>query len=72
MEVVIRKLEDLSEAPMNLLLEADPSETKIRKYITTSELYIAECNNKTAGVMVLTPISINSMELMNLAVHSSV
>jgi ribosomal protein S18 acetylase RimI-like enzyme len=72
MEIVIRKLNDFSEAPMNLLLEADPSEKEIRKYIKTSDIYIAELNNAATAVMVLTPDSINSMELKNLAVHPSV
>ncbi|QNG59063.1 GNAT family N-acetyltransferase [Bacillus sp. PAMC26568] len=70
MEIIIRKLKDFSEAPMDLLLEADPFEEKIGKYIKTSDIYIAELNNTAAAVMVLTPISINSMELMNLAVDT--
>lgn len=55
MEIIIRKLKDFSEAPMDLLLEADPSEEKIGKYIKTSDIYIAELNNTAVAVMVLTP-----------------
>jgi ribosomal protein S18 acetylase RimI-like enzyme len=68
MEIVIRKLQDNSAAPMDLLLEADPSEQNVNQYLKKGTVFLAELEKKKAGVMVLMPISPVSMEIMNLAV----
>ncbi|MCM3594621.1 GNAT family N-acetyltransferase [Metabacillus idriensis] len=69
MEIVIRKLPCKSEAPMDLLLEADPSEQNINQYLKKGSIYLAEHEKKTAGVLVLMQIGDSSMEIMNLAVN---
>lgn len=69
MEIVIRKLPCKSEAPMDLLLEADPSEKNINQYLKKGSIYLAWHEKKTAGVLVLMQIGDSSMEIMNLAVN---
>ncbi|TDL80155.1 GNAT family N-acetyltransferase [Peribacillus frigoritolerans] len=69
MEIVIKKLPCKSEAPMDLLLEADPSEEKINDYLKNGNIYLAEHEKKTVGVLVLMQIGNSSMEIMNLAVN---
>lgn len=54
---------------MDLLLEADPSEQNINKYLKKGFIYLAEHEKKTAGVLVLMQIGDSSMEIMNLAVN---
>ncbi|USK35416.1 GNAT family N-acetyltransferase [Bacillus sp. F19] len=68
MEIVIRKLQGNRAAPMDLLLEADPSEQNINQYLKKGTVFLAELEKNKAGVMVLMPISPASMEIMNLAV----
>ncbi|MGG4492242.1 GNAT family N-acetyltransferase [Metabacillus idriensis] len=70
MEIVIRKLPGKSRAAMDLLLEADPSEQNIKRYLKKGFIYLAEHEMKTAGVMVLMQIGDSSMEIMNLAVDN--
>ncbi|MDX1641631.1 MAG: GNAT family N-acetyltransferase [Balneolaceae bacterium] len=58
------------QAPMDLLLEADPSESQIRKYLETSHCYIAvDQSDRVVGVYVLYPLNSTTLELMNIAVH---
>ncbi|UAL53971.1 MULTISPECIES: GNAT family N-acetyltransferase [Metabacillus] len=68
MEIVIKKMLGNSAAPMDLLLEADPSEQNIKQYLKKGTVFLAELEKNIAGVMVLMPISPASMEIMNLAV----
>jgi ribosomal protein S18 acetylase RimI-like enzyme len=68
MEIVIREMQGNSAAPMDLLLEADPSEQKIKQYLKKGTVFLAKLEKNIAGVMVLMPISPASMEIMNLAV----
>ena len=54
---------------MNLLLEADPSESKVREYLSDSHCYLAKKKSGTTlGVYVLRPLSYLNYELMNIAV----
>lgn len=55
-------------APMDLLLEADPSTEQIQTYLKGSDIYTALSDGKTVGVCVLTPRSEATLELMNIAV----
>lgn len=56
------------EAPMRLLLEADPSEDNVRKYLEGSLCYVAMESGAPVGVCVLGPIGEGSLELYNIAV----
>lgn len=55
-------------APMDLLLEADPSEEKVRAYLRHSTCYLARLNGAHVGVYVLRSLSDARIELMNIAV----
>jgi len=56
------------DAPMELLLEADPSGEKIRAYLGEGRCFVATVNGETAGVYVLKPIGPLVYELMNISV----
>lgn len=56
------------EAPMHLLLEADPSEAHIKKYLRQSFCYSAKKNKRFVGVYVLCSLDSSAFELMNIAV----
>ena len=51
-DLKIRKVSS-HEAPMNLLLEADPSERKIKEYLSDSHCFQAENSGNKIGVYVL-------------------
>lgn len=57
-----------TEAPIELLLEADPSREKINQYICRSKCFVAINQGKPVGVYVLQPISPVIYELMSIAV----
>lgn len=56
------------KAPMDLLLEADPSRDKVRGYLADSYCYVAETSGEPVGVYVLRPVNQSTLELMNIAV----
>ena len=58
-----------ADAPMHLLLEADPDEEQVRGYLDTSECYVARLGDAAVAVYVLKRRSEDTMELMNIAVH---
>ncbi len=58
----------LNDAPMNLLLLADPAESKVREYLSDSHCFQAEKSGTTVGVYVLRPLDNSRYELMNIAV----
>lgn len=62
------QLRSAREAPMDLLLLADPSKEMIEKYLERGQCYILEVNKEMVGVYVMLPISENSIEIMNIAV----
>ncbi len=62
------KLVSPDEIPMDLLLEADPSEFNVKKYLKNSVCYIAEKSGQIAGVCVLNSFGNSSIELFNIAV----
>ncbi|MGI9277222.1 MAG: GNAT family N-acetyltransferase [Endozoicomonas sp.] len=61
-----------TKAPFHLLLEADPSESKVRNYLEKSRCYVAETAGRAVGVYVLQPVSSSVLELMNIAVDPEV
>ncbi|WP_419884221.1 GNAT family N-acetyltransferase [Peribacillus sp. B-H-3] len=64
----IRKLHNGEKYPMNLLLEADPSEEIVKEYLTRGECYTAWDERQIAGVYVLLPTRPETAELVNVAV----
>ncbi len=57
-----------TEAPIELLLEADPSRDKINQYLYRSKCFVAIYQGKPVGVYVLQNISPFIFELMSIAV----
>lgn len=62
---------DPTQAPMDLLLEADPYPEKIRKYLFNSRCYEGRLGQLLVGVYVLVDKSDGVWELMNIAVTAS-
>jgi hypothetical protein len=63
--IEIRKLDKGDEIPYYLLLLADPSEKAINRYLSDSEIYIAELKSKIIGVYVLYPVNHTIIEIRN-------
>lgn len=57
------------QAPMDLLLEADPSEKLVKSYLAKSHCYVAFDSEEIVGVYVLCPLNESTLELMNIAVR---
>ncbi|HHQ0971980.1 TPA: GNAT family N-acetyltransferase, partial [Listeria innocua] len=55
-------------APLELLLEADPSEDQIAKYLDKSRVFQLNDTDKTIGVVCLLPLNNKQIEIMNVAV----
>ncbi|EMY7495800.1 TPA: GNAT family N-acetyltransferase [Listeria innocua] len=55
-------------APLELLLEADPSEDQIAKYLDKSRVFHLNDTDKTIGVVCLLPLNNKQLEIMNIAV----
>ncbi|AHI56635.1 GNAT family N-acetyltransferase [Listeria ivanovii] len=54
--------------PIELLLEADPSEKQIAKYFNKSSVFQLVDVKKTLGIICLLPLSTGQLEIMNIAV----
>lgn len=67
MSTTIREIAP-TDAPMALLLLADPSERKVRAYLPTARCFAALQNGSIAGVCAVVPRVQGSHELMNIAV----
>jgi ribosomal protein S18 acetylase RimI-like enzyme len=52
----------------DLLLLADPSKDLIDEYLKQSDIFTAKQNDKTIGVIVLFPLSVETVEIKNVAV----
>ena len=68
MDVHISKLNSNSDAPMDLLLLADPSEKLVKSYLNKGICYIAEIDGETVGVVFIMETKDRTIEVMNLAV----
>lgn len=66
--MIIKKLNETEELPMELLLLADPSENIVKEYTTRGECFVAELEKKIVGVYVLLPTRPETIELVNVAV----
>jgi len=58
-----------SLAPMELLLLADPSPSKVRSYLADSTCFAASLDGTVVGIGVVRPIGEGAHELMNIAVR---
>jgi hypothetical protein len=58
----------VTNAPMELLLLADPSEDKIRSYLSGSKCFVASSGAIVVGACVAQPRSTDTYELMSIAV----
>ena len=58
----------IAEAPMELLLLADPAEDKIRSYLQGSRCFVASRGGVVVGGCVVQPRGAESYELMSIAV----
>lgn len=67
----IRLLNKNEDAPMDLLLLADPSREIIEKYLNRGQCYIAEDDAEVIGVYVLLPTRPETVELVNIAVDKT-
>ena len=56
-------------APIELLLLADPSEEKIRSYLASSKCFVASIDGVVVGACVVQPRGTDTHELMSIAVH---
>ncbi|MFD3258190.1 GNAT family N-acetyltransferase [Paenibacillus lentus] len=72
MEITIDVLENIQDAPCELLLLADPSEEKVKEYLNRGQCYIATNELKTIGVLVLLRTRPGTMEIVNIAVSEDV
>ncbi len=68
MKAEIRKLGHSEKAPMELLLEADPSEAMIEKYLFVGDCYVAELGDEVVGTFVIMPNTAHEIELKNICV----
>lgn len=68
----IRELHPTETPPMDLLLEADPSKTKIESYLRHGSSFIAELDNTISGIYVLLPTSSDTAEVINISVRETV
>ena len=68
MRLNIKKINNLSDVPWDLLLLADPSKKLVEEYLKDGKTYIALQENKTIGVYVLLKLSPHDYELKNIAI----
>ncbi|MFO7677554.1 MAG: GNAT family N-acetyltransferase [Thermoplasmatota archaeon] len=68
MDINISKLNSNTDAPMDLLLLADPSEKLVKSYLDKGICYTAEREGKTVGVVLIMETKPKTIEVMNLAV----
>lgn len=69
--MLIRKLNQNEEPPMELLLLADPSRQLVEANLRKGECYISEYDGQIIGVYVLLPKTQQTVELVNIAVAES-
>jgi len=69
MDVKIRLLEAIEDAPLELLLLADPSEKLVKEYLSRGQCYVAMKNDEVIGVIVLIRTRPETIEIANIAVR---
>jgi ribosomal protein S18 acetylase RimI-like enzyme len=68
MSLLIKEI-PASKAPMELLLLADPSEDKIRSYLSLSKCFVVLAGECVVGACVVQPLINETYELMSIAIH---
>ena len=66
--ITFDKLDKNDKLPYDLLLLADPSKELIDEYLKQSDLFVARYNDETIGVIVLFPLTAETVEIKNIAV----
>lgn len=66
--IIFDKLDKDDQIPYELLLLADPSKDLIDEYLKLSEIFTAKQNDEILGVAVLYPLTIETVEIKNVAV----
>ncbi|MDQ0088500.1 ribosomal protein S18 acetylase RimI-like enzyme [Paenibacillus anaericanus] len=69
MKVKISLLEDIKDAPWDLLLLADPSKELVEEYLSRGQCFVTSIQNEIVGVFVLIRTRPETMELVNVAVR---
>jgi len=69
MDVNISLIEEIEDAPFELLLLADPSEKLVKEYLRRSQCFIAINNDEVIGVIVLIRTRPETIEIVNVAVR---
>lgn len=65
----IKKISSIACLPLELLLEADPSEAFIKDYFSRGEGYEAYLGSRLAGAYILLKTKPLTMEIMNISVN---
>ena len=68
--VNIKKEKENKEQYMDLLLEADPSENMINKYLKDGELFVLTYKDEVAGIAVVLEMDKDAVELKNIVIKS--
>ncbi|ULL16240.1 GNAT family N-acetyltransferase [Paenibacillus sp. H1-7] len=66
--MIIRKLGEHEQPPMDLLLLADPNRSLVEQYVQRGSCFIADKDGSAIGVYVLIPTRPATVELVNVAV----
>jgi len=67
-QIAFKKLHKNGDIPYGLLALADPSRELVDEYLKHSDVYLASQNETTLGVIVLCPLSAETIEIKNIAV----
>ncbi len=69
--ITIKKMNSNDTIPYDLLYLADPSIDMVERYLSERECYIAILKNETVGVYLLSKKSLDTLEIVNIAVRES-
>jgi ribosomal protein S18 acetylase RimI-like enzyme len=68
--IAFDKFDKGEQLPYDLLLLADPSRDLVDEYLKSSDIYAARQNNEILGIVVLFPLTIETVEIKNVAVKT--
>jgi ribosomal protein S18 acetylase RimI-like enzyme len=67
--ITFTTLEKVDQTAYELLLLADPSKDLVDEYLSQSDTFIAKQNEETLGIVVLFPLTGETVEIKNIAVR---
>ena len=67
--MLIRNLKEHEIPPFELLLLADPSRVMVEEYLAIGKCRVVEMAGEIVGVYVLARLDLETVEIMNVAVH---